>query len=159
VRLSGRTRAACAEYGNTTRVRGGGAAVLGVCSYGRISAEDSLDSMLSSCLLGCPKLCFQSSRSFCMYRIANFHRIFHDCICSYDGSMVENLRMQCTSKFDRISYLATIALAWNLVDILLYSILHLSELCVALTPEAPWTSKRYAPLRWARGLSLQRCIV
>jgi hypothetical protein len=52
-----------------------------------------LDSMLSSCLLGCPKLCFQWSLSFRMYRIANLHRIFPDCICSYDGFMVENLRM------------------------------------------------------------------
>jgi hypothetical protein len=58
-------------------------------------ARLSLDSMLSSCLLRSAKLCSQWSLSFCMYRIANLYRNFPDCIYSYGGSMVENLRMHC----------------------------------------------------------------
>ena len=57
------------------------------------------------------KLCFQSCPSFCIYSIANLHRNFPDCICSYDGFMVENLRMHRTSKFDRISYSCTCVIA------------------------------------------------
>ena len=106
-------------------------------AQGWVGGKISLDSMLSSCLLRCAKLCSQWSLSICMQRIANLHRIIPDCICSYGGSMVENLRMQL--HFEIRSNLipdsdSSCLESWR---IRLYRILHLSELCGALTPEAP----------------------
>ena len=82
-----------------------------------------------------------------MYPIANLHRIIPDCICSYEGSMVENLRMQ--FHFEIRSNLipdsdSSCLESWR---IRLYRILHLSELCGALTPQNPSISRDRRKLR------------
>jgi hypothetical protein len=69
-----------------------------------------------------------------MYPISNLHRIIPDCICSYESSMVENLRMQL--HFEIRSNLipdsdSSCLESWR---IRLYRILHLSELCGAEEP-------------------------
>jgi hypothetical protein len=89
-----------------------------------------MDSMLSSCLLRCAKLCSQwswvsaciVSRIFIGFSPIVFARMaalwWKTCECN------------CTSKFDRISYLTAIARAWNLGDIRLYpdvSIAHVTR--------------------------------
>jgi hypothetical protein len=106
------------------------AAVVG----GASEHEISLDSRLSSCLLRCAKLCSQWSLSFCMY-LSIVSRIFIGFSPIVFAHMMalwwKTCECNCASKFDRISYLTAIARAWNLGDIRLYRILHLSELCGA----------------------------
>jgi hypothetical protein len=77
---------------------------------------------------------FSLARASIYYMYRESSSDLPDCICSYDASMATNLRMHRASKFDKkISYLIAIARAWNLGDLRLYRILHLSELCGALT--------------------------